>query len=139
LYDADQRKLLSALAHGSIFFNAAIVSILLPIALMSSSNDPVVKENAKEALNFHLTIWIYAAVAIVLAIACFLLSFALAPLKDQAAGLIVALFGIAWLLFAVIVTLGFAVPWVLAIVAVVQCMSNPDQPYRYPFIFRFIS
>ena len=68
MYDADQRKLLSALAHGSIFFSAALVSVGIPIAIMLVSSDPVVKENAKEAINFHFNVWLYGAIVFVLSL-----------------------------------------------------------------------
>ncbi|MDP8963377.1 MAG: DUF4870 domain-containing protein, partial [Cyanobacteriota bacterium] len=43
-YDPDKRKLLSALAHGSIFFSSLVVSIAIPIAILLVSEDPIVKE-----------------------------------------------------------------------------------------------
>ena len=62
MYDSDKRKLLSTLSHGSIFFSTAIVSIGIPVAVLFVSDDPVVKENAKEAINFHLNVWLYGAI-----------------------------------------------------------------------------
>jgi len=50
MYDSDKRKLLSALCHGAIFFSTTIVSVGLPIAILFVSDDPVVKENAKESI-----------------------------------------------------------------------------------------
>ena len=41
--DVAQRKLLSALSHGAVFFSSTIVSIGIPIAILFISNDPVVK------------------------------------------------------------------------------------------------
>jgi uncharacterized protein len=115
--DTDKRKLLSALSHGSIFFNATVVAIGIPIAILIVSDDPIVKENAKEAINFHLNV-----------------------------GLINFLWALLWLLLAII-TLGLAIPlfslwvalhWGLTIWAIVSCLSNPEVPFRYPFIFRIV-
>jgi len=65
-YDPDKRKLLSALAHGSIFFSSLVVSIAIPIAILFVSEDPIVKESAKEAINFHLNVWVYEVIVGVL-------------------------------------------------------------------------
>ena len=62
MYDSDKRKLLSALCHGAIFFSTTIVSVGLPIAILFVSDDPVVKENAKESINFHFNVWFYGAI-----------------------------------------------------------------------------
>jgi uncharacterized Tic20 family protein len=62
MYDVDKRKILSALSHGSIFFSLLGVSIGIPIAVLFVSDDPVVKENAKEALNFHFNVWLYGII-----------------------------------------------------------------------------
>lgn len=111
VYDKDKRKLLSALSHGSIFFSLLGVSIGIPIAILFVSEDPVVKENAKEALNFHFNVWLYGIIFGVLTIV--LIGF--------------ALLGILQL-----------VNVVLPVLAILQCLSNPDQSFRYPFIFRLL-
>lgn len=107
--EANQRKLLSVLCHGAIFFSATVVSVGLPLAILFTSQDSVVKENAKESLNFHINLYIYAFIFFVL---MFLL-----------------------IGFPLLVLLGIA-SWVLPIIAIVQIINNPDHPYRYPFIFR---
>lgn len=107
-YDSDKRKLLSALCHGSIFFSALLVSVAVPIAIWLVSEDPVVKDNAKEALNFHLNVWLYGLVLVPLSF----ITFGLAG-------------GIWWL-----------VHWGLTIWAVYQCLTISERPVRYPFIFR---
>jgi hypothetical protein len=111
MYDNDKRKLLSALCHGSIFFSILPVSIGIPIAVLFVSDDPVVKDNAKEALNFHLNVWLYGIIFGVLTIV--LIGFALLGLLQL-------------------------VNIVLPILAILQTLSNPEQPYRYPFIFRLV-
>jgi uncharacterized Tic20 family protein len=65
-YDQDKRKLLSALCHGSIFFSSLVVSVAIPIAVLLVSDDPVVKESAKEAINFHINVWVYGVIVGVL-------------------------------------------------------------------------
>ncbi|MGC8712897.1 MAG: DUF4870 domain-containing protein, partial [Leptodesmis sp.] len=60
--DLAQRKLLSALCHGAIFFSSLIVSIGIPIVLLLITNDPIVRENAKESINFHINLYLYAII-----------------------------------------------------------------------------
>ncbi|BAZ12269.1 hypothetical protein NIES4071_40990 [Calothrix sp. NIES-4071] len=105
-----QRKLLSALCHGAIFFSSTIISIGIPIAIFSISDDPVVKDNAKESLNFHINLYIAAFVF-------GLLSF--------------VLIGIPLLILLGIVSL------IVPIIAIIKVIDNENIPYRYPFIFHF--
>lgn len=111
-YDIDKRKLLSAASHGSIFLSATLISIAIPLGVLFISEDSVVKENAREALNFHLNIWLYGAV--------------IAALSFVTLGLVGFVFGPLWLVLH----------WGLSIWAVYQCLKNPDVAVRYPFIFR---
>lgn len=106
-----KRKLLDAICHGSIFFTAAFVSIGVPIAIFFISNDEIVQNNAKEALNFHLNVWVYGIIFGILTIVL-----------------------IGWPLLGIlgIVTL------VMPILAIVKVLSNPNEVYRYPFIFRVL-
>ena len=60
--DLDQKKVLSALCHGSIFFGSLVVSAGIPIACWLISDDQTVKDNAREALNFHFNLWIYGII-----------------------------------------------------------------------------
>ncbi len=115
MYDSDKRKLLSALSHGSIFFGALWVFIGVPLAIMLVSDDPVVKGNAKESLNFHLNVWLYEIII---------------------GALWISIIGIP--LAALLVIPFFLFHWVLPVLALLQIFGNPDQPYRYPFIFRLI-
>ena len=110
----DKRKLMSALAHSSIFISALVLSIGIPIAILSVSEDTVIKENAKEAINFHLNIWLVGGVITVLSFLTLgLAGFVLGPL---------------WLV----------AHWGLSIWAIVQCLQAPDVAFRYPFIFRIV-
>lgn len=108
----DQRIICSALAHGAIFFSIFVVALGLPIAILFLSNDPVIKANARESINFHINMYIYGLV-----------------------------FGVlAWLLIGIpfLIILGI-INFVMPIIAIFSVINNPDQPYRYPFIFRFLA
>lgn len=111
MYDPDKRKLLSALCHGSIFLSLLAVSVGIPLAILLVSEDPVVKDNAKEALNFHFNVWLYGII-----------------------------FGVLTIVLIGFVLLGILqlVNVILPILAILQCLSNPEKPYRYPFIFRLL-
>jgi hypothetical protein len=111
-YDQDKRKLLSALSHGSIFFSSLVLSVAIPIGVLLVSDDPVVKESAREAINFHINVWIYEAIVIALTVVTF--------------GLLGLILGPIFYLFH----------WIPPILAIIQSVSNPNQSYRYPFIFR---
>jgi Uncharacterized protein conserved in bacteria len=110
MYDSDKRKLLSLLCHGAIFLSTLVFSVAVPIGVLFVSDDPVVKDNAKEAINFHLNVWLYAII--------------LVPLSFVT-------FGLAGLI-------GFVLHWGLTIMAILHILQNPNEPYRYPFIFRLV-
>jgi uncharacterized Tic20 family protein len=112
MYDKDKRKLLSALSHAAIFFSTTVVSVGIPIAILFVSDDPVVKENAKEAINFHFNVWLYGVIIAVLGFLTF---------------------GLLWFILGPI---GFLIHWGLTVWAIISTFNNPDQPFRYPFIFR---
>jgi uncharacterized protein len=113
MYDTDKRKLLTSLCHGSIFFSSLVVSAGIPFAILLVSDDPVVKDSAKESLNFHLNVWLYEVILGVM--------FAT-----------IILIPIVWLLAIPF----FLFHWILPIFAILQAFSEPDKVYRYPFIFR---
>lgn len=118
-YDSDKRKLLSSLCHGAIFFSTGLLSIGVPIVINSISDDPVVKSNAKESINFHFNVWFWATlIGIPIAIISFIT------------------LGIGGILFFPVIALGFAIHWGLTIWALFHCLTQPDEPFRYPFIFR---
>ena len=106
-----KRKLLSALCHGSIFFSALVIAVGIPIAILFVSDDSVVKANAKEALNFHFNIWIFGIIA----------------------GLLTLIL-IGYLLLGILALATVIMP----IIAMVQVLSQPNSPYRYPFIFHWL-
>lgn len=107
----DRRKLLSALCHGAIFFSSTVISIGIPIAILLITDDSVVKENAKESINFHINLFLYAIL------------FALLVLVAIGIPLLVLL-GIASIL--------------LPIIAIVRVATEPQTPYRYPLIWRLL-
>lgn len=113
-FDQDKRKLLSALSHGSIFFSALLISIAVPIGILFISDDTVVKANAKEALNFHLNVWLYGGIV--------------AALSFLTLGLAGFILGPIW----------FALHWGLTTWAIYQCLTTPDRSVHYPFIFRLL-
>ncbi|MEA5535356.1 DUF4870 domain-containing protein [Crocosphaera sp. XPORK-15E] len=106
-----KRKLLSALCHGSIFFSATVVSIGIPIVILFISDDPTIQSNAKEVLNFHLNVWLYGIIFGIL-----------------------TLILIGWLLLGLLGIFTLIMP----ILAIIQVLSEPNKPFRYPFIFRVL-
>jgi uncharacterized protein len=75
------------------------------------TEDPIVKANAKEALNFQISIFAGALI-------CFVLTFVIIG--------VFLFFGLA--IFSVI----------MPIIAIVKIIDKPDQPYRYPLTLRLI-
>jgi uncharacterized protein len=113
-YDPDKRKFLSALCHGSIFLSTIIFPIVIPIAILFVSDDPVVKANAKEAINFYLNVWFWGGVIGALTFLTFgLLGFVLVPI-------------------------GYVWHWGMTIWAVWHSLNAPNDPFRYPFVFRVL-
>lgn len=105
------RSLLSALAHGSIFFSGFIVPIAVPAAILVVSEDSVVRDNCREALNFHLTVWLALVVS---ALMC------------------VFVIGIP-MLFAVAI-----VSWLMPIVAIIKVLAEPTVAFSYPYVLRLV-
>ena len=106
-----KRKLLSAICHGSIFFSATFVCIGVPIVILFISDDETVQNNAKEALNFYLNVWLYGIIFGILTLVL-----------------------IGWLLLGI---LGI-VTVVMPIIAIVKVLTDPNQVFRYPFILRVL-
>lgn len=111
VYDADKRKLLSSLCHGSVFLSTLVLPVIVPIAILFISDDPIVKANAKEAINFQINVWLYGIV-----------------------------FGFLTLILIGYLLLGllFVYHWVMPVLAIMACFRTPDQSYRYPFIIRLV-
>lgn len=113
MYDTDKRKLLSALCHGAIFFSTTLVSVGIPIFITFVTDDPVVRENAKESINFHINVWVYG--------------FIIGVLVSMTWGVLVPVAG-----------LGFLLHWALTLLALFYVLSDTTKPFRYPFIFRLV-
>ncbi|MGB3652551.1 MAG: DUF4870 domain-containing protein [Rivularia sp. (in: cyanobacteria)] len=107
----EQRKLLSALCHGSIFFSSMIVSIAIPLVILFTTEDSIVKANARESINFCINLFIYGLVATMLTVVL-----------------------IGFLILPILVLISIVMP----IIALVKVLDSPDEPYRYPFIFRLV-
>jgi len=107
----DQRKILSVVSHLSILFSSSFFSILIPVAIILLSEDEVAIGNAKEALNFCLTIYILGI--------CFGL-------------LIFVVIG-----FPLLILL-FIASWIMPIIAIFKIVNNPDRVYRYPLILHLL-
>jgi hypothetical protein len=110
-FDPDKRKLLSAAAHGSIFLSMLVFSAGIPLVLWLISEDPVVKGNAQEALNFHFNVWAYGIVF----------------------GLLTWVL-IGWPLLGLLALAQLIMP----VLAIVSNLRNPAEVYRYPLILRVL-
>jgi uncharacterized Tic20 family protein len=106
-----KRKLLSALCHGSLFFSSLVVSVAIPLVILLVADDSVIRDNAKEALNFHFNVWLYGVIFGIL-----------------------TLILIGWLFLAILGLMSVILP----IIAILKVLGDPNQPYRYPFIFRLL-
>lgn len=107
----NNRTILSVLAHGSILFGSTVITISVPIAILVISEDAIVKENAKEALNFFINYYILGRV-------CLILMFLIIGFP---------------LLFLLLIT-----GWVMPIIAIVNILNKPNRSYRCPLILRIL-
>jgi uncharacterized protein len=114
-----KRKLFSLLCHGSIFLGSLLVTSAIPLVILLLFDDPVIKATAKETLNYHFNIWLYGAITVGLG-AFFHALIITIPL--------------AWLMGGLF-TLFTLVPPIFGILAT---LNNPNEPYRYPFIWRLL-
>ena len=119
LNNSGKRRLFSLLCHGSIFFGSLLVTSAIPLVILLLFEDPVIKETAKETLNYHFNIWLYGAITAGL-VTFFTVLILTIPLAWVIGGI--------FFLFTVI-------PPIFGILAT---LSNPDQTYRYPFIWRLL-
>ena len=117
--NSGKRRLFSLLCHGSIFFGSLLVTSAIPLVILLLFEDPVIKETAKETLNYHFNIWLYGAIT-----AGLVTFFTVLILTIPLAWVIGGLFGLFTL-----------VPPIFGILAT---LSNPNETYRYPFIWRLL-
>ena len=117
--NSGKRKLFSLLCHGSIFLGSLLFTSAIPFVILLLNDDAVIKATAKETLNYHFNIWLYGAISAGLGV--FLTALIItAPLAW--------LIGLAFFLFHL-------VPPIFGILAV---LNNPNEPFRYPFIWRLL-
>jgi uncharacterized protein len=114
-----KRKLFSIVCHGSIFLGSLLVTSAIPLVILLLFDDPVIKATAKETLNYHFNIWLYGAITVGLG-AFFHALIITIPL--------------AWLIGGIF-TLFTLIPPIFGILAT---LNNPNEPYRYPFIWRLL-
>jgi uncharacterized Tic20 family protein len=109
--DLTKKRLLSVACHASIFLSATLISVGIPLGIYFVSDDETVKENAKEALNFHLNMWLYYLIAGILT----------------------------WVLIGyLILPILAVVNLVMPILAILQVWKDSYTVFRYPFIFRVL-
>jgi len=101
----------AALCHLSSFLGTALfpLNLIIPIVIICCNTDTFVRSQAKECLNFQLSVVIWAAISLV---AC-----------------------LAGIGFFMLIVLGIAA-FLLPIFAAVSAASGTN--YRYPLIFRLI-
>lgn len=106
-----ESSLMSILAHLCALFTSLCVSILGPIVILAIADNDVVKQNARESLNFQISMIIYA-----------LISFAL------------MLVGIGFVTIFIVALWSLIAP----IIAMIKVANHPQTPHRYAMIFHFL-
>jgi uncharacterized protein len=114
-----KRKLFSLLCHGSIFLGSLLFTSAIPLVVLLVFDDPVIKATAKETLNYHFNIWLYFAISGALG---FLFTALIVTIP------LAWLIGVAFFLFH----------WIPPIFGILATLNNPNEPYRYPFIWRLL-
>jgi uncharacterized protein len=114
-----KRRLFSLVCHGSIFLGSLLVTSAIPLVILLLFDDPIIKETAKETLNYHFNIWLYTA--IVGGLATFF-------------GFLIITAPLAWLLLGLLALFNTIPP----IFGILATLNNPNEPYRYPFIWRLL-
>lgn len=103
--EIQSRKLLSAVSHASALFSSTIVSFLIPLAILIASEDEVVKQNARESINFQFNMFLWGII-----------------------GGILSLVLVGFAILAVVIVASLIMP----IFATIHAAGNDNQPYRYP-------
>jgi uncharacterized Tic20 family protein len=106
-----ESSLLSVLAHACALLTSLVVSIVGPIAILAIADNDTVKQNARESLNFQLTMILYALISI--------------PLCFVAIGFVTLFIVGIWSIVA-------------PIIAMIKVANNPSVPHRYGMIIHFI-
>ena len=105
-----ESSFLSIIAHLCALFTSLFVSVLGPILILAAADDETVKQNARESLNFQLTMFIYG-----------LISFALC---------------LVFVGFIMLIVVGL---WsiIAPIFAMIHVANHPETPHRYSGIIHF--
>ncbi len=114
--DVTKRKLLRVLCHGSALASSAVVVVGLPIAIVVLSEDPLVKDSAKEAINYSLNIFVMLLMMLLL---CFTII-----------GIPFAILGYGIISVAAVI---------MPLIAIVSVCVSSESRFRYPFVYRFIN
>jgi uncharacterized protein len=114
-----KRTLFMLLCHISIFLGALVIPFAVPLAIYILFQDSVIKETARETLNYYFNIWVYGAITAGLVV-FFTALIITAPL--------------AWLIGGAF----FLFHWIPPIFGILAALNNPNEPYRYPFIWRVL-
>jgi uncharacterized protein len=117
--NSGKRKLFSLLCHSSIFLGSLIIPSAIPLAILILFEDSVIKDTAKETLNYHFNIWLYGAIT--------------AGLVTFFTALIVTI-PLAWAIGGLFYLFHLVPP----IFGILATLNNPNEPYRYPFIWRLL-
>ena len=112
--DLKKRKLLSVLCHVSTLVCWLILPLIVAIFVICISEDEVTIENAKEVINFNISLFVYYTFLII--------SFSL----------------VVGLVLLPVFPLLIIAHYILPIIAIIKCATQLNQPYRYPFIFRLV-
>lgn len=107
--DLQQRKFLRAVCHAAALTSLTVVTVGVPIAALVFSDDELVQDSAREAINFSITVFFWAAVI-------GFLWFTIIGIP------------LAWVLGGV---LGLATI-ILPILAIVSVCTDENKLYRYP-------
>ena len=126
-----QRKYLSILCHGSHLLSFAIVglnyavflflSFGLPILILLLIKDDIVRQNAKEAINFQINLCLFSLFSLILIVVLQSLSLILLGFTLFAVFILSLLFGFLILLISLF----------FPIIVIVNVIKNPSQVYRY--------
>jgi hypothetical protein len=134
-----QRQLLSALSHGSVFLGSLILPIVIPIVILIVFDNPIVKKNAKQAINFSINILI----CFLLLILCYLIYFFFFKINpfyliSVNSPLLFRILNILVIIILLITLFLFTISFLLPIIAVFKILNDPNCIYRYPLFFRFV-
>jgi uncharacterized protein len=116
------RQLLSVLCHGSLYGSPFILPIAFPLIIWLTHKDALVKENAKEAINFFLNYLAFSLITSPLTVMLMTENIVMPrPLT---------------LLYLGAIFLICLVILILPAVAIIRMLSHPQVSYRYPLIRR---